>query len=219
MDAIEFTEAFYGSKIPESKKNVASIEIIRLVSIMKNDLRLDFQNATSEELDIATKSVLIAMRQRGMSSPKIYYEKNELVISAYQMGVEKLREMLRDREQKVDVAAWETERLASKPVQEIVWERYAACKAHIKDIGVTEDIAFQSWKMLVDRHLDSLLDLGGYAFFLVAWKIPQSEGIFDHEELIDICNAEPRLQSLKRAPSFKASGASRSISGMLSDTL
>lgn len=192
-----WTEAFYGGSIPESQRGVASHDIVQLVMTIKGDLRRRFPDITDAESDEGTEAVLRQMRYLGASHPNVYKEQEALAIKAYQHGVARVRDMRfgagvqSDREEGVDLAR-------RMSVREAVMGKFEKWRTQIVDGGDTEDISLNAWKSLVEHDLDALLDLGGYAFFLINWQIPQKEGIYDHPELMRVCNEHPRL--LDREP-------------------
>ena len=198
MDALTYTEAFYGGRIPESKKNVAAVEIVKLVTIVKNDLRLEYPHAESEILDEGVLSVLTSMRQLGASSPQIYYGKTELVIQAFQAGMERVK-ILRDakttqQEREQYEKDRQVQRESRLPVQARIIADFEKHEQRFIDEG-SDAPKLEAWKCLV-ANLENY-DIGGIGYYLINMKIPQDTGYYDHEDTIEICNTHPRLMNRK----------------------
>ena len=206
MDALTYTEAFYGGRIPESKKNVAAVEIVKLVTIVKNDLRIEYPNVDSEILDEGVLSVLTSMRQLGASSPQIYYGKTELMIQAFQAGMERVK-ILRDakttqQEREQYEKDRQVQRESRLPVQARIIADFEKHEQRFIDEG-SDAPKLEAWKCLIDN-LDNY-DLGGIGYYLLNMKIPQDAGYYDHEDTIEICNTHPRLMN-RKPPRMQVNG-------------
>ena len=206
MDALTYTEAFYGGRIPESKKNVASIEIVKLVAIVKNDLRLEYPHAESEILDEGVLSVLNSMRQLGASSPKIYYEKTELVIQAFQAGMERVKILCDTKTTQQEREQYEKDRQAQREVRLPVQARIMADFEKHQQRFIAEGAdapKLEAWKCLIDNIEN--YDLSGIGYYIINMKIPQEIGYYHHEDIIEICNTHPRLID-RKPPRMQVNG-------------
>lgn len=193
----KWTEAFYGGSIPESRSLIAEHDIVSLAMTIRSDLSKSFSDMTDDEANLGIESVLRMMRQLGASHPNVYKEQEALAIKAFQHGLSKVREMRALSEAQAERERRDVEfhqGIAERsPVRDAVMNKFEGYRSEIISDGVTEDISLMAWKALVDRDLDALLDMGGYAFFLINWQIPQKENIYDHDDVIRICNEHPRL--------------------------
>ena len=198
IGAIEFTKAFYGGTIPISQLNVASIDIMRLVAIVKNDLRNEAGKADSEILDKGTLAILTAMRQHGATSPKVYYEREALAIRAFQAGMQKVRELSEAATEAAERLQFEQDRAKQRevrlPVITQVNEAFDSYKEEASKIPVPNP-ALSAWKSLVNN-LDDF-DLRGIGYFLISWRIPRENGIWDHPDVIAIMKSNSRLMNRK----------------------
>lgn len=198
IDALEFTKQFYGGRIPESQKQVAAVGIIKWVAVIKNDLSKEFPSAASDSLDQGVLSVLAQMRVLGATHPEQYGHTENgkrvpLAISAFQAGVDKLCQL---REQAVEQkeAQLFNQRVADQG--NIRAQIMAIFEGYLSKFADSELPALDAWKALVTNDLNEI-DLGGYGYFVVNWRIPQDYHIFDHEDVIATCNENPRLMNRK----------------------
>lgn len=199
-DAMIFTETFYGGRIPESQKQVAAVEIIKLVAIVKSDLRREFPEADSDTLDEGVRAVLYGMRIRGAGAPEVYHKQEALAIGAFQQGVTKVRELMTTQAERQEKVAHEQARSVQAETRGSVSEQVFNTFEHHHKAAVSagyDTPALVAWKHLINNDLERLLDLGDYAYFIIFWRLLQENNIFFNEDVIHICNANPRFPDRK----------------------
>ena len=204
MDALEMTQVFYGGRIPESQKQVASIGIAKLMAVVKGDLRKEFPNADTKMLEEGVRSVLNGLRVRGAGAPEIYYEKEGVAIGAFQQGEERMRELLSTQQglaaQRAGAEERATRRQSDRAVRDTVMDLFNKYHAESARADHAKP-ALSAWKRLINENLDDILDLGGYAYFLINWKLLWDNDLYDHEDVIHICQTNPRLTD-RKGPAF-----------------
>ena len=146
------------------------------------------------QLDKAVLEALGAMHNLGAYSPNIYKStyaamEGNIYIKACQIAIISARQVLKRQKEADKMLEVNESRNDRQEIADVMWALYREIKADF--------VAHESKFPAVDAYEELLkvknLDLSGYRIFLVFWRIPQDEGIFDHPRVIAACSAHPVL--------------------------
>ena len=181
--ATQFAQAFYGGNIPSSQLLSASQSVMSLVTALKNDLRNKAGQIGEGIMDTAILSALGYMASIGVSNPDDYLRQSKLAIKVFNYALEIIRETA-NRKDEVDTADL-------SPIRTRILSAYQQWLETAHQEGVVNP-KLHAWKNLVDR-ANANFDMGGYAWYVIHWKIPVDEGFFGTEPFVTLCNSDPSL--------------------------
>ena len=203
MDNIaKYAQIFYGGSIPESQLDKIRKPLYDLVTLLGDDIQAEHPGIDPKMLPDSIGAGLFMMHELGAKHPNVYKSDSTIGIEAFQYAMLKVRETearkiqaFQEREEEKEVA--EKIVLRNKEAG-IVYDYFSQVKEWAYTQGY-EYPALEAWKALLEN---KDIELEGYTFFLIAWKIPQEniikEGrnpvtLYDHPEVIERMNKHPRL--------------------------
>lgn len=220
-----FMRAFYGDAVPMSQYQPLSEEIVRVSQTIKADFRAKFADVTYDEVVKGICATLQMLRQLGATSPKAYLANQDytnirdkspqgMAITAFAAGCSEVRELIAARRKAEQTA--ESKKEASRvqvPIHASVMDQFETYKRDAETNGIPFP-ALVAWKSLVMADFYRLSLGEGYAYFLVAWQIPQDFSFYDHEACIEVMNEHPRLHNRNPNGTFDG-GLGGTLKGVL----
>lgn len=174
-------KAFYGGTVQASLINSLETDILKCVKAIISDLREHFVSITNEELEAGTFAVLRRLHDLGAAHPNVYATAHNDNVQAFQAGCNKIISMRRSAEDKKEFEGIPHKNDEKAQAILSVWEELK------EKLG-----AVKAYKELLQMDSE-FLNMGGYGYFLVSYRIPMNEGIYNNDEVIDAHNAHPIL--------------------------
>lgn len=197
-----WTQVFYGGAIPDSQILAASHDIVRISMVIKSDLKNKLGVVNDEILTQAVTAAFDLMNKLGATSPDEYRPRNtgspsKIGIKVFQHALDRARELIRTTQ---DMSTFQEPERDKGAESELRTQVYALFDRYCTQASDIEDPfpALWAWKKIIDKDVGDL-DLGGYAYYLIMWDIPQRYDFYDHDDLIAICNAHPRLHNRQKS--------------------
>lgn len=199
--------AFYGGIIPNSQLEAAEDGIQELANKIFDDLLGAVPGADSDMFAEGIHATLSALHEFGAHSPGIYQENpNQIATQAFRLGVAKVKERLELKTMKVE----EEEAAANKARRNLIAEEIEEAYLKFKQWAVKEGYEcpeLEAWKCLLDKNNGLNINWKGYAYYLIAYKIPtrtviqyvgndgtiRSIMLFDHPEVIRVMKTDKRF--------------------------
>ena len=127
-----------------------------------------------------------------------------MAINAFQSGIVKVKEMralaeARDEREAIEAELNNASEIRS-PIREKLIRTFNAYRKQAEQEN-DDNAALTAWKCLVANDINDY-DLGGYAFFLINWRIPMENDIMNHPEVIEIANLNPQLMNRSETKMF-----------------
>ena len=178
--------AFYGGPVQEGRIGQLEGAIINCVSAIVRDLKKEFDDKISKgELELGTYAALEHMADNGAYHPSIYTAEGDMGIHAFQAACSVIRNERFQNQQRSHLADMgEGLPLPNFPKHQAIWDVYHELKGKVG--------AIEAYKELIKMDSE-FLDLGGYGNFLLYITLPQREGIYYNEEVIQAVNDHPIL--------------------------
>lgn len=188
-----YAETFYGGEIPISQAIPVKQSIMQLVMVLQNDIRDKVRNITPQSLEKAVLAGLHALHEHGAKHPNIHRTDNGIYLKGFQIAIAKTREiksMVRasaEKRKEEQAAARDMAKRDEKAGS--LYDLYSRYKEHYVKTGVDKP-KIAAYKALLQM---KELDLEGYAYYVVAMKIPMEEGIYYDDEIVKVANEHPRM--------------------------
>ena len=197
-----WTQVFYGGAIPDSQMIAASNDVVKVAMVIRTDLRNKLGTLSDEVLNQAITAAFDLMNKLGATSPDEYRTRNsgnpnKLGIKVFQHALERARELIRNTQ---DMSTFQEPERDKEAESGIKTQIYALFDKYCQQASDIEDAfpALWAWKKIIDKHVRDF-DLAGYAYYLLTWDIPQRYNFYDHDDLIAIHNAHPRLHARSKS--------------------
>ena len=193
----EYATAFYG-EIPASQLNNVRDPLMRLVSLLKSDLRSKLHGIDEDKLHRAVVTGLARLNELGAKHPNIHRAENGMYIEAFQHACIRVRTIdaqnksiqeSRKREQEEADAIARAEMSNESQAAAALLDLYSKYKQHYTEHGA-DNPAVEAYKYLVENNLDNL-DLGGFLYHVIRTKIPTDHDIYWHDEVVQAINDHP----------------------------
>lgn len=185
MDKVtQFAQAFYGGNIPSSQTIAASQSVMNMITALKNDLRNKLGETDEKIMNSAILSACGYMNTLSVSDPSDYLRNSKLGIKVFNYALEAIREaapISKDDANPSDLI----------PVRDRILSAYKQWVDRANAEGIANP-KLHAWKNLVDQ-VRSRVEVSGYTYYLLHWKIPVDEGFFGTEPYIAMSNADPSL--------------------------
>lgn len=162
-------------------------------------IALDLEEAYSHEdipKEVIREAILRCLRELhflGAEVPGVYGSMAAMSTQAFQVASTYVAGKLREAREKQEAFAAKEEHLADLATREYkfqdAWTKYQEFKDKHDGDKVRAFCDF----------LKSDIDLQGYSYFLVCYRIPMDERIYDNEEVIDAFNAHPVLHDREKS--------------------
>ena len=213
-----YFEAYYGTPIPVSKKVNLREPFTDMVTTIQDDILSHVAHATKDAIKAGLLEAMRYMHSTGkVNSPTLYLQNTQIANEAfrYAIAASNGKPLRRDRSAKENSDAIAREKEATRqmlaeqeaeanklegecPVSAALHREYHKVKSiHLKNGEEPRDAKVQAWMTLANAWQYQ----GGIDFYIVAFKIPMAEDIYEEIEVINTMKAHPQLCSMNRKDS------------------
>lgn len=195
----EYATAFYG-ELPASQLNNFREPLMRLVMIFNSDVRTKFHGIDEDKLHRAVVTGLVRLKELGAKHPNVHRSENGMYIDAFQHACIRVRSIdaqnqsIQENRKREQEAAEAMAKASNRnKTAAVLFDMYSDLKEYCAT-NEFENPAVEAYKMLLKQDL-SAFDFGGYAYYVVAFKIPMENDIYYNEEVIAAINAHASLSN------------------------
>lgn len=190
---MKYIMAFYGGSVVPSQLPKLQKPLTDCIATIAKDIKEVLPKLSKSELDKAVLDALKAMHNLGAEHPNIHRSGSTIYIRACQLAIVSAREAV-VRSEKVREEQEESEESAERiadrnKVAGEIYVLYNELKAECFE-NDTEFPAVDAYVILLRV---KNLDLSGYGNWMLFWRIPQDNEIWDHPKVIEACSNHPQL--------------------------
>ena len=225
----QYFDAYYGTPIPESKAHILREPFVKMINTIQADIENHIPNASQESVKAGLLEALQYMNTTGqLETPTLYLNNTRIATDAFRYAIAAAngKPLKRDRTPKEAAAALAYEREATKASidaqrkeDEEMAKTLAGTIAYIRVntplLQLCEKQPYHERQTPNDSSakvkayialLDWWENQGGVDYYIVAWKIPQEQGIYDTQEVIDAQNAHYALPNREGQTRMRVNG-------------
>lgn len=223
----QYFDAYYGTPIPESKAHILREPFVKMINTIQADIENHIPNASQESVKAGLLEALQYMNTTGqLETPALYLNNTRIATEAFRYAIAAAngKPLKRDRTPKEAAAALAYEREATKtaidaqrkedeemaktlqersPISASIHRYYNSAKSNLIMNGDNDSSAKVKAYIAL---LDWWENQGGVDYYIVAWKIPQEQGIYDTQEVIDAQNAHYALPNREGPTRMRVNG-------------
>ena len=212
-----YYEAYYGSPIPASQVPNIKKPFLNMVKTMKADIMNHLTQASDTEVLAGILEGLSYLCSTGQNNyPDLYVRNPNHAKEAFKYAIAATtgkplkRELITPKEQ-TDAIQREQEATremideSNRVAEEQASERDSISAPLFKEYNRTKQILIMNGESTHDSKIGAYRALlgtwepqGGVDYFVVGWKIPHEEKIYDEQEVIDMMNAHHALRGMGR---------------------
>ena len=223
----EYYEAYYGAPIPLSQANRIEKTFTEMVKTIKADIENHIPSAETSAVKAGIIEALLVLNASGdVNSPDLYLRSQNHANTAFRYAIAAAngKPLKRERTPKEAAAALAYEREATKaaidaqrkedeemaktleersPISASIHRYYNSAKSNLIMNGENDSSAKVKAYIAL---LDWWENQGGVDYYIVAWKIPHEQGIYDTQEVIDAQNAHYALPNREGPTRMRVNG-------------
>lgn len=191
----ECLKCFFSSDIPDTMYPQLVQPINELAQRLCNDMREKFSEE-GIELDSSLIEFGLMKALHYMSLENVEYPSKILpsvYIKAFGRAASSLRLKIAEKKQRIINEKIQDEVIEETAKRNKVASEILTCYSELKKEAHQQDINNPSVWAYKELLQDKRLDLSGYAYFFISYRLPSDEGIYNHPDVIAAHNNHPVL--------------------------
>ena len=213
----QYFEAYYGTPVPLSKADILREPFVLMINTIQADIENHIPNAEPSAVKEGLLEALRYMNSTGhLSTPRLYLTDTRVATDAFRYAIAAAngkplkRELITPKEQ-TDAVRREQEATSAmidesnQRAEEQASERDSISAPLYKEYNRTKQMLIMNGESTHESKIGAYRALlgtweyqGGVDYFVVGWKIPHEEEIYDEPEVIDMMNAHHALRGMGR---------------------
>ena len=213
----QYFEAYYGTPVPLSKANILREPFVKMINMIQADIENHIPHASKDAVKDGLLEAMRYMNTTGqLDTPSLYVKDTRIATETFRYAIaattgKPLKRELTTPKEQADATRREQE--ATRAMIEESNQRAEGMDKERDSISAPLYKEYNRVKQMLIMNGDSTHEAkigayrallgtwenqGGIDIYIMGWKIPVEEGIYDEQEVIDMMNAHHKLRDMGR---------------------